>query len=125
MGRQAGLAFQLIDDVIGIWGDPKHTGKTAGADLAARKKSLRVVAALTSGTPAAAELAELYGSPYDEKDLDRTAPAVERAGGRDWAQARAADRMGPAMDELSRAVPDPESAGGLPALAELVTRRSS
>ncbi|NEB48175.1 polyprenyl synthetase family protein, partial [Streptomyces sp. SID339] len=62
-GREAGLAFQLIDDVIGIWGDPHRTGKPAGADLAARKKSLPVVAALASGTPAAAELAELYDSP--------------------------------------------------------------
>ncbi|MFB7499530.1 family 2 encapsulin nanocompartment cargo protein polyprenyl transferase [Streptomyces sp. NPDC056161] len=124
-GRQAGLAFQLIDDVIGIWGDPERTGKPAGADLAVRKKSLPVVAALTSGTPAAAELAELYGRPYDEKDLERTAQAVERAGGRDWAQVQAADRMSRAMQELVRAVPDPEAAGGLLALAEFVTRRSS
>ncbi|MEU9387285.1 polyprenyl synthetase family protein, partial [Streptomyces sp. NPDC048279] len=50
--------------------------------------------------------------------------AVERAGGRDWAQAEAADRMALAMEELARAVPDPESAGGLLALAEFVTRRS-
>lgn len=124
-GRQAGLAFQLIDDVIGIWGDPARTGKSAGTDLAARKKSLPVVAALTSATPAAAELAELYALPYDEKDLERTVLAVERAGGRDWAQAQAADRMGRAMQELARAVPDPDSAGGLLALAEFVTRRSS
>lgn len=40
-GREAGLAFQLIDDLIGIWGDPGHTGKPAGADLLARKKSSR------------------------------------------------------------------------------------
>ncbi|MBU6531593.1 family 2 encapsulin nanocompartment cargo protein polyprenyl transferase [Streptomyces sp. NPDC057245] len=126
-GREAGLAFQLIDDVIGIWGDPRHTGKPAGADLAARKKSLPVVAALTSGTPAAAELAALYAAPYDEdkEDLEYTALVVERAGGRDWAQARAADRMARAMQELARAVPDPEAAGGLLALAEFVTRRSS
>ncbi|MEV5174968.1 family 2 encapsulin nanocompartment cargo protein polyprenyl transferase [Streptomyces flaveolus] len=129
-GRQAGLAFQLIDDVIGIWGDPRHTGKPAGADLAARKKSLPVVAALTSGTPAAAELAALYGTPYREGDAEageiaRTALAVERAGGRDWAQAEAADRMARAMQELARAVPDPEAAGGLLALAEFVTRRTS
>ncbi|MGW4546981.1 family 2 encapsulin nanocompartment cargo protein polyprenyl transferase [Streptomyces violaceorubidus] len=125
-GRQAGLAFQLIDDVIGIWGDPRHTGKPAGADLAARKKSLPVVAALTSGTPAAAELAELYAAPYeDQEDLERTALAVERAGGRDWAQAQAADRMARAMQELARAVPEPEAAGGLLALAEFVTRRST
>ncbi|AOW89031.1 MULTISPECIES: family 2 encapsulin nanocompartment cargo protein polyprenyl transferase [Streptomyces] len=126
-GREAGLAFQLIDDVIGIWGDPRQTGKPAGADLAARKKSLPVVAALNSGTPAAAELAELYAAPYEEgkEDLDRTALVVERAGGRDWAQARAADRMAGAMQELARAVPDPEAAGGLLALAEFVTRRST
>ncbi|MEU2332863.1 family 2 encapsulin nanocompartment cargo protein polyprenyl transferase [Streptomyces sp. NPDC013172] len=126
-GRQAGLAFQLIDDVIGIWGDPRRTGKPAGADLAARKKSLPVVAALTSGSPAAGELAELYAQPPARTDADeitRIARAVERAGGRDWAQAEAADRMARAMQELARAVPDPEPAGGLLALAEFVTRRS-
>ncbi|MFF9492057.1 family 2 encapsulin nanocompartment cargo protein polyprenyl transferase [Streptomyces flaveolus] len=126
-GREAGLAFQLIDDVIGIWGDPGHTGKPAGADLAARKKSLPVVAALTAGTPEAAALAELYAAPYaeDKEDLEHTALAVERAGGRDWAQAQAADRMARAMQELARAVPEPEAAGGLLALAEFVTRRST
>lgn len=124
-GREAGLAFQLIDDVIGIWGDPGRTGKPAGADLVVRKKSLPVVAALTSGTPAADELAELYGLPYRDGDLERTALAVERAGGRDWAQSQAADRMARAMHELSRAVPDPEAAGELLALAEFVTRRSN
>ncbi|MFC3575682.1 family 2 encapsulin nanocompartment cargo protein polyprenyl transferase [Streptomyces yaanensis] len=124
-GRQAGLAFQLIDDVIGIWGDPSRTGKPAGADLMARKKSLPVVAALASGTPAAADLAELYREPYEEGGLERTVLAVEQAGGRDWAQSQAADRMARAMQELSRAVPDPEAAGGLLALAEFVTRRTT
>ncbi|MDX2542062.1 family 2 encapsulin nanocompartment cargo protein polyprenyl transferase [Streptomyces sp. WI04-05B] len=127
-GREAGLAFQLIDDVIGIWGDPSRTGKPAGADLVARKKSLPVVAALASGTPAARELAELYAVPYDEGQegaLERTVLAVERAGGRDWAQLQAADRMARAIHELSRAVPDPEAAGGLLSLAEFVTRRTT
>ncbi|MBL3667047.1 polyprenyl synthetase family protein [Streptomyces sp. M2CJ-2] len=125
-GRESGLAFQLIDDVIGIWGDPRHTGKPVGADLAARKKSLPVVAALTSGTPAASELAGLYGAPHaDEEDLEYIALTVERAGGRDWAQAQAADRMARVMQELARAVPDPEAAGGLLALAEFVTRRTA
>ncbi|KUN02442.1 polyprenyl synthetase [Streptomyces yokosukanensis] len=127
-GRQAGLAFQLIDDVIGIWGDPRHTGKPAGADLEARKKSLPVVAALSSGTEAAAELAQLYGEAHvsgDAEGIARTALVVERAGGRDWAQAEAADRMARAVQELSRALPAPESAGGLLALAEFVTRRTS
>ncbi|MBW5423973.1 polyprenyl synthetase family protein [Streptomyces sp. BG9H] len=125
-GREAGLAFQLIDDVIGIWGDPGHTGKPAGADLAARKKSLPVVAALASATPAATELAGLYGGPpaESEAELERAAHLVERAGGRDWAQVHAADRMSRAVGQLARAVPDPEAAGGLLALAEFVTRRT-
>ncbi|MEU7279653.1 family 2 encapsulin nanocompartment cargo protein polyprenyl transferase [Streptomyces sp. NPDC045431] len=124
-GREAGLAFQLIDDLIGIWGDPERTGKPAGADLAAHKKSLPVVAALGSGTPAGAELAELYGRPaLDEDGVRRAADAVERAGGRDWAQAQAADRMARAVHQLSRAVPDLAAAGDLLALAEFVTRRT-
>ncbi|MFF8954143.1 family 2 encapsulin nanocompartment cargo protein polyprenyl transferase [Streptomyces sp. NPDC014894] len=123
-GREAGLAFQLIDDLIGIWGDPGRTGKPAGADLAARKKSLPVVAALGSGTPAAAELAALYRGPMTEADVARAADAVERAGGRDWAQLHAADRMARAVQELSHAVPDLAAAGDLLALAEFVTRRT-
>ncbi|WP_240434681.1 family 2 encapsulin nanocompartment cargo protein polyprenyl transferase [Streptomyces sp. YIM 130001] len=126
-GRQAGLAFQLIDDVIGIWGDPGRTGKPVGADLAAGKKSLPVVAALTSGTSAGAELAAYYGrlpDPADPSAVERAAEAVDRAGGRDWAQAQAADRMARAVHQLSRAVPDPDRAGGLLALAEFVTRRT-
>ncbi|MCX5194457.1 family 2 encapsulin nanocompartment cargo protein polyprenyl transferase [Streptomyces sp. NBC_00249] len=123
-GREAGLAFQLIDDLIGIWGDPGHTGKPAGADLIARKKSLPVVAALTSGTGAGEELAALYAGPMTGEDVTAAARAVERAGGRDWAQAHAADRMGRAVQELSRAVPDLAAAGGLLALAEFVTRRT-
>ncbi|MFI6145999.1 family 2 encapsulin nanocompartment cargo protein polyprenyl transferase [Streptomyces sp. NPDC051109] len=123
-GREAGLAFQLIDDLIGIWGDPGHTGKPAGADLIARKKSLPVVAALTSGTTAGEELAALYAGPMAADDVRRAAEAVDRAGGRDWAQAHAADRMGRAVQLLSRAVPDLGAAGGLLALAEFVTRRT-
>uniref|UniRef100_A0AAU2K467 Family 2 encapsulin nanocompartment cargo protein polyprenyl transferase n=1 Tax=Streptomyces sp. NBC_00049 TaxID=2903617 RepID=A0AAU2K467_9ACTN len=123
-GREAGLAFQLIDDLIGIWGDPGHTGKPAGADLIARKKSLPVVAALGSGTEAGAELAALYAGPMAGDDVRKAADAVDRAGGRDWAQAHAADRMGRAVQQLSRAVPDLGAAGGLLALAEFVTRRT-
>ncbi|MFJ9178288.1 family 2 encapsulin nanocompartment cargo protein polyprenyl transferase [Streptomyces sp. NPDC102360] len=126
-GRCAGLAFQLIDDVIGIWGDPARTGKPACADLAVRKKSLPVVAALASGGAAAQELAALYGPPGPKKEeaaeLEAIASAVERAGGRDWAQTQAADHMSRAVDRLSQAVPVPEAADGLLSLAEFVTRR--
>ncbi|MGW2557885.1 family 2 encapsulin nanocompartment cargo protein polyprenyl transferase [Streptomyces sp. NPDC001514] len=123
-GREAGLAFQLIDDLIGIWGDPERTGKPAGADLAAHKKSLPVVAALSSGTEAGAQLAELYAQPMDTRTVRRAAEAVDRAGGRDWAQLQAADRMARAVQQLSRAVPDLAAAGDMLSLAEFVTRRT-
>ena len=45
-GAHVGLAFQLTDDLLGIWGAPEVTGKPVRADLRARKKSLPVVAAL-------------------------------------------------------------------------------
>lgn len=124
-GREAGLAFQLIDDLIGIWGEPERTGKPAGADLVAHKKSLPVVAALASGTEAGEELAELYTRKrWDPSAVRAAADAVERAGGRDWAQTQAADRMARAVQQLSRAVPDLTAAGDLLALAEFVTRRT-
>ncbi|MFC6597164.1 family 2 encapsulin nanocompartment cargo protein polyprenyl transferase [Kitasatospora paranensis] len=125
-GREIGLAFQLIDDLIGIWGDPTVTGKPVGADLAARKKSLPVVYALSSGTPAAAELAALYrlDRPLNAAELQQAAAAVERAGGRAWAQGESCERMAAAIAHLADAVPDPAAADDLLALAELVTRRS-
>lgn len=125
-GREIGLAFQLIDDLIGIWGDPAVTGKPVGADLAARKKSLPVVYALGSGTPAAAELAELYAldRPLSAAELHAAATAVERAGGRSWAQGESCERMATAIAHLAEVIPDPSAADDLLALAELVTRRS-
>ncbi|MFD9128449.1 family 2 encapsulin nanocompartment cargo protein polyprenyl transferase [Kitasatospora sp. NPDC059571] len=125
-GREIGLAFQLIDDLIGIWGDPTVTGKPVGADLAARKKSLPVVYALSSGTAAAAELAALYrlDRPLNAAELQQAAAAVERAGGRAWAQGESCERMASAIAHLADAVPDPAAADDLLALAELVTRRS-
>ncbi|PJN23334.1 family 2 encapsulin nanocompartment cargo protein polyprenyl transferase [Kitasatospora sp. CB02891] len=125
-GREIGLAFQLIDDLIGIWGDPAVTGKPVGADLAARKKSLPVVHALSSGTADGAELATLYasGRPLSPAELAAAATAVDRAGGRAWAQGESCERMAAAISHLAVAVPDPTRTDELLALAELVTRRN-
>lgn len=124
-GRRIGLAFQLADDLIGIWGDPRVTGKPAGADLAARKKSLPVVAALAAHTPEADTLLAIYRTAgrLTADQVQAAADAVERAGGRDWAQAQAADYMADAVDRLALAVPDPDAADDLLTLAELATRR--
>ncbi len=48
-GEQLGLAFQIIDDILGIWGDSETTGKGIGEDIVNKKKSLPIVYALEKG----------------------------------------------------------------------------
>jgi geranylgeranyl diphosphate synthase type I len=125
-GERLGLAFQLVDDELGIWGDPARTGKAIGADLAARKKSLPVLAALRSETPAADELAELYHAP-GELSAEQVATAtalVTGAGGRAWTQAQAAEQLAAALEDLHAVHDDRTGAAGeLESLAVLVTTR--
>jgi geranylgeranyl diphosphate synthase type I len=124
-GRQMGVAFQLIDDVLGIWGDPRMTGKPAGNDLAARKKSRPVVAALTSGSRAGGQLAQLYQSDdaLDEAAVACAAELAERAGARAWALAEASRRSRAARAALAQARPKPSAQADLLALADLIAGR--
>ncbi|KIA63922.1 polyprenyl synthetase [Nocardia vulneris] len=119
-GRELGMAFQFVDDLIGIWGDPAVTGKPA-SDLARHSMSLPVVSALGSGTAAAAELARMYRpSPATAAmDTARAAALVESAGGRRWTQRLAERRMRAAIAALA----DPAAAADLMALAHLVSHR--
>jgi geranylgeranyl diphosphate synthase type I len=83
MGRHLGLAFQAVDDLLGIWGDPAVTGKPVYSDLRQRKKTIPVVAALATGTVAGRRLAALLAAGgADEEDLRRAAALVSEAGGR-------------------------------------------
>ncbi|WP_326834480.1 polyprenyl synthetase family protein [Amycolatopsis rhabdoformis] len=102
-GEEVGLAFQLVDDVLGIWGDAAVTGKPVYSDLRARKKSLPVTYAITHGGATGRELAEwLAGEETgDETELARVAALVASAGGRDWATAEAARRVETAERALS------------------------
>ncbi|WP_405085105.1 polyprenyl synthetase family protein [Microbispora sp. NBC_01389] len=122
-GERVGLAFQILDDLLGIWGDPAVTGKPVHSDLRNRKKSLPVVAALTSGTPAGAALAALYRRPLAEPDLARTARLVEEAGGRAWSLARVDGLLAEALESLRAAGLTPEATAGLEALARLAADR--
>jgi geranylgeranyl diphosphate synthase type I len=123
-GEHLGLAFQHIDDLLGIWGDPEVTGKPVFSDLRSRKKSLPVVAALASGTAAGEELAALYRrtAPPSDDELVRAADLVELAGGRAWSQEQADQLMALALARLDRLDPSP-AAAELVDLARLVTRR--
>jgi geranylgeranyl diphosphate synthase, type I len=124
-GQRLGLAFQMIDDLLGIWGDPARTGKPVFSDLRNRKKSLPVVAALTSGTAEGRELGRLYSRPEppSRPDLIRTAELIELAGGRAWCADQADLLLGEALDRLGAVDPRPEAAAELTALARYVTLR--
>jgi len=110
-GERLGLVFQLVDDLLGIWGDPDATGKPAFSDLHNRKKSLPVVAALASGSPAGRELAELYhrAQPLSAVDVVRAADLVDAAGGRTWVRATTGEMLADALRQL------PDTAAGGPA----------
>jgi len=124
-GRALGMAFQIVDDMLGIWGDPAVTGKPVGADLARHKKSLPVVAALTSGTDAGEELSALYHSekPLDPWQVERAAELVETAGGRAWAQEETVARLAEATNHLNAADCEPTAYAELLTVARLVTHR--
>ncbi|MEU8244687.1 polyprenyl synthetase family protein [Nonomuraea sp. NPDC048916] len=104
-GAEAGLAFQLADDLLGIWGSPEATGKPVRSDLRARKKSLPIVAALTSGGAAGERLARLLAQPepLSEDDLWEAARLVDEAGGRAWAETEAKHRLDTAGRHLAHA----------------------
>ncbi|HVV10329.1 polyprenyl synthetase family protein [Amycolatopsis sp.] len=124
-GEEIGLAFQFVDDLLGIWGEPAVTGKPVYSDLRSRKKSLPVVAALGSRTREGRQLAELYRKPEDltGPELVRAAELVAGAGGREWAQAQADNLLEHALSRLRAAVPRPQAETELTALARLVARR--
>jgi geranylgeranyl diphosphate synthase type I len=126
-GERLGFAFQLVDDILGIWGDPAVTGKAVYSDLSSRKKSFPVVAALCSDTAAGTELAQLYGGsePLSESKLAHAATLIERAGARSWAEAEADDQLALAFDHLGRAGLSGPAVGELTALAHLVTARDN
>lgn len=93
-GRCAGLAFQLRDDLLGVFGDPQDTGKPAGEDVAGGKLTYLVAVAFArarasgdSRTPAVLEGA--LGSPdLDEGELARVRAALEETGARAVVEAR-------------------------------------
>jgi geranylgeranyl diphosphate synthase type I len=108
-GEHLGLAFQLVDDLLGIWGDLAVTGKPVLADLRARKKSLPISYALTRPGAASRELAAWFATDGDtsEPALHRAAELVELAGGREWALSQAGDRVRLAESALA-GVPLPD-----------------
>ena len=59
-GRQLGIAFQHQDDLLGVWGDPAETGKSADTDLRTRKQALPAVLGLQAQGPLADRFRQLF-----------------------------------------------------------------
>ncbi len=126
-GMEVGMAFQLVDDLLGIWGDPAVTGKPVRSDLRSRKKSLPVTWAIAHGGAPGRELAAWLASRTepDEDDLRHAAALVEAGGGRGWAAAEAAHRIGLAERALHATGADAPAHDRLVELGHhLVDRRS-
>jgi len=87
-GHQIGLAFQIKDDILGIWGNQKETGKSAGNDIRRRKKSFPVVYSIEHATGALKhELIEIYMySSLDEMEVTRVLEILEHCKAREAAQ---------------------------------------
>ncbi|MFD5510025.1 polyprenyl synthetase family protein [Streptomyces sp. NPDC127051] len=124
-GARLGAAFQYVDDVLGIWGDPRRTGKPAHSDLYARKKTLPVAFALNSPSAAGRELSNLYcrPGPLEHTAVARVADLVEEAGGRTWALEQAEHYHAAALTTLAAADLDAIAVGELAAVADLVVHR--
>ncbi|MEV0278799.1 polyprenyl synthetase family protein [Streptomyces sp. NPDC050610] len=126
-GRHLGLAFQIVDDLLGVFGDPKTTGKPVGGDIAARKKTYPVLAALASDGAQGRTLAGLYasGAPLSDADLRWAALLVTDAGGVRAARRAVDQELEAAFAALAEAGPAPEGRRDLTALAQVLTRRNN
>ena len=120
-GEHLGLAFQVADDILGIWGDPAVTGKPVMSDLRTRKKSIPVAAALCVSDTFAA----LYSQPepLTDHELDLARALIEEAGGRSWAQAELTRQIDAAAQHLDVLGPNSAQRAELLAIADFVTTR--
>ncbi|MFE9017750.1 polyprenyl synthetase family protein [Streptomyces sp. NPDC007808] len=117
-GRHLGIAFQVVDDLLGIWGDPAVTGKPVHGDLRERKKTYPVLAALDS--PAAGHLCALLESAADP---DAAAGLIEELGGRSAGLAEARRQVRAADAALSEVPLRAGAVAELRSLLDFLVRR--
>jgi len=127
-GAELGVAFQLVDDLLGIWGNPQSTGKPVGSDLRARKKSLPISWATANGGAAGRELAawlRTAGGSDTDAAVAHAAALVEAAGGRAWAEEEARRRLSLGETALASAPLDPAARDELVSLGRFIVTRES
>jgi geranylgeranyl diphosphate synthase type I len=123
-GRAIGLAFQVQDDILGVWGDPKVTGKAAGNDILRRKKSLPLLYALNHGQTAP-RLRALMADEITPDQLPQVLALLEQAGAREYAEAIVARQYEVGLRALEEALGERATDSALYELANsLLGRRS-
>ncbi len=101
-GARLGRAFQVRDDVLGVWGDQETTGKAVGADIFRKKKSYPLAYALDTASPATRQrLIGLQDKPeLDQEDADQVLDILQEVGAQEAAQRLVSDNAQQAVEEL-------------------------
>ncbi|HET6259218.1 polyprenyl synthetase family protein [Pseudonocardia sp.] len=130
-GADIGVAFQLRDDLLGVFGDPAVTGKPAGDDLREGKRTLLLAFAVERAeeqgrTTAREAITAAVGDPdLDAAGVARIRDLLTELGAVRSMEHRIAALTGSALDALSAVEIDEPAASELVQLATLATRRRS
>ena len=127
IGRTFGTAFQIRDDLLGVWGDESKTGKATGVDIHRRKKSLPVVYALNEANQATIEqFRKIYEKPtLDGDDLSWVRRSLDGIDARAYCERQASELRESAVAELARLELQPEPREELIRTAEFLLERES
>ncbi|MEU4313196.1 polyprenyl synthetase family protein [Nocardia sp. NPDC024068] len=126
-GVLVGEAFQLRDDLLGIFGEPSLTGKPANADLRERKATTVVaLAERLAGPSGRARLHDLWRrDTFDDSAVQTARELIVDSGAPQRAEQMIADRVEDARTLLADSVLDPAATAALQQMALLCTRRST
>ncbi|MFC4051385.1 polyprenyl synthetase family protein [Actinomadura syzygii] len=124
-GLPLGIAFQLRDDVLGVFGDPAETGKPAGDDLREGKRTVLIALTLErASAPQAAALRRRLGDPdLDRPGVDELRAIIQETGGLTACEAMIERYLGEAEKALEAAPITTEAHEALSALAVAATTR--
>nr|WP_328827694.1 polyprenyl synthetase family protein [Nocardioides acrostichi] len=124
-GLPLGEAFQLRDDLLGVFGDPEVTGKPAGDDLLEGKRTVLVALAL-DGAPSdeAALLDSSLGQPLDDQQVDRLREIIAGSGAREQVEAVIGELTDRALSALDHAALEAPAVSVLRDLAIQATQRT-
>ena len=123
-GLPLGEAFQLRDDLLGVYGDPAATGKPAGDDLVEGKRTVLVALALDAAPPAdAALLDRSLGTNLSPEEVQRLREVIDGSGARAQVEDVIDQLTATALAALDRASIDDDAREVLRGLAAAVTDR--